>query len=217
MQEETCVKIRVRCLACLPSFLRASEEIPNFGTLLKRAGLWCVGLGVDGTDKDIWKAQGKNQNKKHQVWNCLALARKIGIHAEILLVMGFREETLWTLLKTLWISLVITLGWRNTTMRPYLAKPFVPGNDEWKVSPPELEKLVENPKLFYNLDFAAIGSKLTHPRPWHRYASNIAYLTLIGVFTPFGRCDTSPLLPQGNPGLYGRIARLWNRVMPFDR
>lgn len=216
VQEETGIRIQVRCLSCMQSFLRASEKITNFGPLLKRAGLWCIGFGADGTDLSVWKAQKKFQNKPNEVRECLDLCEQLGVHAEILLVIGFPEDTVRTLAKTLWSGLRFTTKWRGTTLRPYLAKPAVPGNDNWKTAE-EVEEFVNNPELFYNLDFASIGSTLTHPHRWHRYASNIAYLTLIGVFTPFGRCDTSPLLPQGNSGLYGRLARLVNRMMPFDR
>ncbi|MAF24982.1 hypothetical protein CL634_05340 [bacterium] len=102
--------------------------------------------------------------------------------------------------------------------RPYLAKPFVPGNKGWSILYVDrAEAVVDEPNKFYDLDFCAVASTTSHPRLWHRWASNIAYLTIVGLLTPFGRQMTSPLLPQSSKGWYGRIARRVNQWMPFDR
>lgn len=216
VQKEVGIRIRVRCLCCMRSFLRANEEIPNFSKLIKRSGLNCIGFGVDGTDLSVWRAQKKFQNKLHEAQECLDLCEQIGIHVEVLLVMGFPEDTLKSLIKTVWSAVRFLMKWHDVSLRPYLAKAFVPGNDEWKTAK-EVEQLINTPQLFYNLDFCAVGSQLTHPRRFHRYLSNAAYLSIIGIAAMFKRTDTYPLLPQGEAGLYGRIARIVNRLMPFDR
>lgn len=216
VQEDVGIRIRARCLCCMGSFLSATKKIPNFEDLLKRSGLKCIGFGVDGTDLSVWRAQKKYQNKPHEAQECLDLCKQLGIHVEVLLVMGFPEDTLKSLVKTVWSAVHFLMKWHDVSLRPYLAKAFVPGNDGWKTAK-EVDQLVETPQLFYNLDFCAVASHFTHPRRWHRYASNIAYLTIIGIAAIFKRTDTYPLLPQGNPGLYGRLARLVNRIMPFDR
>ncbi len=216
VQEEVGIRIRARCLCCMGSFLNASKKIPKFSQLLKRSGLNCIGFGVDGTDLKVWQAQKKFQNKPHQAQECLALCKQFGVHVEVLLVMGFPEDRLKSFVKTMWSALRFLVKWRDISLRPYLAKSFIPGNDGWKTAK-EVEQLVDDPQLFYNLDFCAVGSKLTHPRRFHRWMSNTAYLVIIGVAAIFKKTDTYPLLPQGNPGLYGRLARLVNRLMPFDR
>lgn len=54
-REEVGIEIKVRCLACMTSFLRAVKKIDGLGDLLRRSGLWCIGFGVDGTDEEVWK------------------------------------------------------------------------------------------------------------------------------------------------------------------
>lgn len=217
VQETSGVKIRLRSLSCMKSFLRAKKEIPNFGELLKQSGMEAIGFGVDGADVSVWKSQGKNHNKQTDVEECLEYCTRIGIQPEVLLVMGFPEDTLSSLVNNVISAARYVRRWPQVMLRPYLAKSFVPGNDDWKNNVAGVEDMLNNFELFYNLDFAAIGSSITHPRRWHRYASNAAYLTVIGMFTFRGNCDTPPLLPQGEPGMYGKISRFVNRYIPADK
>jgi len=214
IRKKTGIDIRVRCLSCMKSFLFASTRIENFGQKLQDAGLWSVGFGVDGTDETIWKAQGKTQNSTHHIIECLELAAQIGITSELLMIFGFSEDTPKTLWKNLKSSFRYVRHYKNTVLRPYLAKEVVPGNEEWRTRKDVVAVILKNPELFYNLDFCAIGSRLTHPHWRHRFISNATYLTMIALFTPFGRCLTSPLLPQGS---WGFIGKLFNRFIPFDR
>ena len=48
--------------------------------------------------------------------------------------------------------------------RPYAAKPFIPGNKGWLEDKYQnsVEAMIQNPKLFQALDFAALPSILTH-------------------------------------------------------
>ena len=217
IQETSGVKIRLRSLSCMKSFLRAKKEIPNFGELLKQSGMEAIGFGVDGADVSVWKSQGKNHNKQTDVEECLEYCTRIGIQPEVLLVMGFPEDTLSSLVNNVISAARYVRRWPQVMLRPYLAKSFVPGNDDWKNNVVGVEVVLDNFELFYNLDFSAIGSSITHPRRWHRYASNTAYLTIIGVFTLLGKCDTPPLLPQGESGIYGKFSRLINRYIPADK
>ncbi len=219
IQKETGVKFKIRCLSCLPSFIQAVKKMgeASFRNLMERSGLWCVGLGVDGTDEKVWKAQKKNQNKISDIKDCLDLAQAVGIRSEILMIMGFPEQSFKTLFKCVTDSIRYVRHWPNTILRPYLAKDFIPGNDSWASDNSVVQSFISDPKKFYNLDFCAVGSKITHPRFWHRTWSNLSYLAIIGILTPFGRCATSPLLPQGNDGLYGKFAKWFNKKVPFDR
>ncbi len=217
VQETSGVKIRLRSLSCMKSFLRAKKEIPNFSELLKQSGMHAIGFGVDGADVSVWKSQGKNHNKQTDVEECLEYCTRIGIQPEVLLVMGFPEDTLSSLVNNVISAIRYVHRWPSVMLRPYLAKSFVPGNNDWKNTVAGVQTVVENFELFYNLDFAAIGSSVTHPRRWHRYASNAAYLTIISVFTLSGNCDTPPLFPQGESGIYGKFARWVNKYIPADK
>ncbi len=214
VQKETGVQIKVRCLSCMGSFLKAHVKIPDLESLLRCAGLWCIGFGVDGTDEAVWRAEHKTQNHLNDVKLCLDLCQKMSVRAEILMVLGFQEDTRQTLWKNVKNSFRYCTTWRNTVIRPYLAKRFVPGNEGWKTEQAEVEATIVKPNRFYDLDFCAFGSPLTHPRRLHRWMCNLAYFTIVTSLSPFGKCPTSPLLPQGNNSFLARFA---NRHMPFDR
>ncbi len=217
VKKEVEIDIRVRCLACMRTFLRADNMIPGLKYMLKDAGLWCIGFGVDGTDKTVWKAQNKNQNKEVDVLKCLNICKEYEITAEILLIMGFTQDTRKTLWKNFVNAFKYITKYKNVVLRPYLAKEIIPGNEEWNKRPDFQNKFVENPELFYNLDFCMIGSKLTHPRFWHRFFSNLTFLAICAIYTPFGKCCTSPLLPYGSSKLWNKFAKWWNKIVPFDR
>lgn len=217
VKKEVGIEIRLRCLACMLSFLRACNSVPNLKELLKESGLWCIGFGVDGSDKTVWKAQNKNQNKEVDVLKCLDICKDYGITAEILLIMGFTQDTKKTLWKNFVNAFKYITKYDNVMLRPYLAKEIIPGNEEWNNNLEFQEKFVENPELFYNLDFCMIGSKLTHPNFWHRFWSNFTFLAICFIYFPFGRCLTSPLLPYGNSKIWNIFAKLWNKIVPFDR
>lgn len=216
VQRESGIEIRTRCLSCIASLNRAAEIIPDLGKVLKESGLYCVGLGADGMDELLWKKLKKGHNTVAGLVSALDLLHYMGVHAEILLVLGFPQDTLLTLLKTVITSIVSVLRWPNLITRPYLAKPHVPGNDEWKNDKEIVRKIIAHPRLFYNLDFCAIASAITHPRTTHRWMSNTAYLSVCALAL-IGKSTTSPLLPQGEAGLYGACARVVNKLMPFDR
>ncbi|MFX0202146.1 MAG: hypothetical protein ACFFCW_39040, partial [Candidatus Hodarchaeota archaeon] len=229
VQEDVGVRIKVRCLTSMSTFLHGREVInsliqsggdkcfrgfSDFSDLLDRGGLYCIGFGVDGSDESVWRQQNKLHNKTHQIQRCIDLCGKMGIRTEILMVLGFPEDTGKILWKTFRNSARYALN-KQVVLRPYLAKTFIPGNDGWT---PEVEEImIADPQGFYNIDYCAINSPLTDPNRCHRWMANFTYLSIIGLFYPFGKCDTSPLLPQGQGGLYGAIAKLVNRIMPSDR
>jgi hypothetical protein len=218
VQEETGVKVSTRCLTCMNTFLAASRQLPNFPDLVNRSGLWCLGFGVDGPTEEVWQEQHKAQNRMDDVSLCYNLCQQIGVRAEVLTVMGYPADSP----KRLWQTIRHLSGfvrrWPNTVLRPYVAREVLPGNDGWGTQTLVVEKLVANPNQFYNLDICGLANHTTHPDSrWQRWLVNLAYLWVICRYGPFGRCATSPLLPQGEPGLYGRFAKLVNQYMPFDR
>ncbi|HRH23029.1 MAG TPA: hypothetical protein PK295_00140 [Candidatus Magasanikbacteria bacterium] len=215
MQLDSGIEIKIRCLSCLGSFLAAREEIPNFDDLLRRAGLWCIGFGIDGDEKD-WRSQKKRQNKQGDIVRCLEITRDLGITAEFLMVMGFPTQDGQKLRELVTNALQVVEEWPHVVLRPYLAKLAVPGNKGWKTRHDIVELIMSNPKLFYNLDFCALGSSLTHPDPEHRRLSNEAFLEICALATT-GKCATSALQPQGEEGEAGVRAAEFNRLQPFDR
>lgn len=217
VSRKTGVKFRVRCLSCVSSFVRAERMVPDLQVILQEAGLYCIGFGVDGT-KEIWAAQNKKHNDEDDVPLCLALCHKMGLRTEILIVMGYPQDNLRTLLKLLANTFRYILTWPKTVdIRPYLDKETVPGNAGWKTGNGRVRAILAKPSLFYNLDFAACASKLTDPVRSHRWMVNFFYLMILALYKLIGRCPNNPLFPQGTGGLGSKIARLANRLMPFDR
>jgi hypothetical protein len=216
--KDTGIKYELRGLCRVDTFLRAMERMPHLRQLAIAAGLSTIGFGVDGSSEEIWRSQHKGKVGLSQADQALAICREIGITPELLMVMGFDQDTPTTLAKNYLytISRSITHG---SVSRPYLAKPFVPGNAGW--SDPKyaatIELLLENPDLFTNLDFATLGSSLTHPDPIKRATSNLAYLAITLSLEPFGRNATYPLLPLSDNSTINRILAAVNALIPFDK
>jgi hypothetical protein len=211
------VPMKMRALSCMNTFLKASRTIPDFPALAHDSGLWCVGFGVDGPNKSVWKQQNKLQNDARDIVDCLNLCQEMGIRAEVLMIMGYPNNTFHQLVATVLDCYRYSLRWNKTVLRPYLAKTLLPGNLGWDIQPQTIEKLIANPREFYSLDLCSLGSPVTHPRRLQRWLANASYLAVIAGLAPFGRCATSPLFPQGSKGLVGQFAKLINRYMPFDR
>jgi hypothetical protein len=213
----TGVAIKVRALCCMSTFLKASRTTPLFANLVRDSGLWCVGFGIDGPNKEVWKKQNKLQNNAKDIVDCLDLCQQIGIRSEVLMIMGYPNNTPAELVATVRDCYGYVRRWPNTILRPYLAKTLLPGNLGWEIQPMQIERLIADPREFYNLDLCALGSPVTHPRRWQRWMANLSYLSVVAGTVPFGRCASSPLLPQGSRGPLGLLAKLVNRYMPFDR
>lgn len=217
VQEEFQVKLRVRCLTCMGTFLAASRQQGCFAQLLNRSGLWCLGFGVDGPTAEVWKEQKKVQNHTADIDHCFDFCRKAGVRAEVLTVIGYPRDSVKRLWQTVWYLSRFVRRWPNTVLRPYVAREILPGNDGWKNNFRAVGIIVRDPAQFYNLDICGLANFTTDPRWWHRWLVNAAYLYIILRHAPFGRCATSPLLPQGGRGCFAKIAKFINRLMPFDR
>ena len=185
--------------------------------MIRASGLWCLGFGVDGPTEEVWVEQHKIQNKLSDIEMCYDLCQQIGIRAEVLTVMGYPNDSLKRIWSTIKYLAKFVRRWDNTVLRPYIAREVLPGNEGWNTRPSIVSELVANPQLFYNLDICGLANPVTHPRVWQRWLVNASYLWIIARYAPFNRCATSPLMAQGNGGLYGWLARKANKVMPFDR
>lgn len=236
------VDLELRALSRVDSFLSAFSEVTQLRQLVADSRLKTVGFGVDGTSERIWRLQRKGQKDLSEVERALDLCKEIGISPELLMVIGFHSDNFESLLKTYAYTVARSLT-HGAVARPYLAKEFVPGNDNWfgskvvsanrikskkTTSPcfspfePQIEQLLNDPDLFANLDYAAIGSELTHPNWKNRFLSNFAYLALIATLEPFGKNATYPLLPRKIPGSpfareYNAFVDYVNSLVPFDR
>jgi hypothetical protein len=204
----------IRGLATSKCTFRAVENDPGLLGRLYGYGLRTVAFGADGASEATWKAQNKRHNVMNELLRSILAVRKAGIGVEILMVIGFPGEKLKDMLLNFWFSIGQAFG--GAVVRPYLAKEYIPTGN-WKDDDPLVLAFRKDPNLLICLDFAALGSRWTHPDPLQRWLSNATYLLIIGLLTPFGRCVTSPLLAVP-PGGWGRRAALAvNRMVPFDR
>lgn len=220
------IEPEIRCLATSQCTFEACVADRNLARRLKSYGLVMVAFGADGSDEEVWTKEGKVHNSADDLAWCIKHMQHAGITVELLMVIGFPHEGIRTMAKNLWYCLLQTA--QGGIPRPYLAKSVGPSGrwpgakfrrSEEKVTDSDnrVQALLASPERLYALDFAALGSVVTHPVMWQRWASNCTYLPIIGLLAPFGKCPTSPILPQGVPGVPQWFARLWNRLVPFDR
>jgi Radical SAM superfamily len=155
---------KIRGLATAHMFLEAKKRGDSL-ELMKEAGLWTLGIGVDGASADVWRASKKNHNTVDKCRDALELCDQNGIIPEAFMVIGHPGETSDSLRKG--IEFLRTGQGRipQLVARPYVAKACVPGNGGWTM--PEYEPLrralLKGPDLFQALDYAAYPSRLTHP------------------------------------------------------
>ncbi|MBI5392717.1 hypothetical protein HZA96_02505 [Candidatus Woesearchaeota archaeon] len=223
------VQLQLRVLSRIDSFINALQAEPYLAELVQSAGISIIGFGVDGSTEEVWRSQHKGYKSLRQVDEAFSQSKKLGITPEALLVMGYHSsgkqkgDTKESLQKT--VSYAINRAEElGVVARPHIAKDFVPGNDGWNAIQWQAQKeiILNDPKLFKNLDFVAFASELTHPDPEFRALVNDAYLQIIKRLTPQGLCTTSPLQPYMVSNSF--VAEAWNKAVdmynkeiPFDR
>ncbi len=211
VRKDTGIDIQTRCLSTMISFLKASERIADLGKLLNEAGLNRIGFGVDGSDPAVWKSQKKTHNKPHQILECIEQTATYGVSSEILMVVGFPQDTMKTLILNI-LSAFRYSKYKNVILRAYMAKVTAPGNDEWNEE--TAKPFIDDPTRFQQIDYCAFANKATHPRLWHRMMSNICYGTLMVLFSLSGRSVTYPVFPIRGNIFKKRIATYLNDLMP---
>ena len=214
VRRDTGIDVRIRCLSCIGSFVRAHERIPDLKLLLKAARVHTVGLGVDG-NMLIWFQIGKPQNSEEDLELAIQLAHEDGLVLEALMVMGHREDDLNSIARTDELSERIASP--TVPLRPHCGKFAVPGNQHWDdpTNREEVEAFVSHPERFRFLDFRMEHSVYTDPDPEHREMCNQFYRGLIKRYRKSGLCLTARLLPE--IGLMKPVAYIRNRCMPPDR
>jgi len=211
--EEYGITPRLRCLATSRCTFTACENDPELPHRLRECGLEVVGFGADGADEETWARQNKTHNSLSELQIVADSMERAGIAVELLMVIGFQDDSV----RTLWRDFKFSLleAWKGRIIRPYLAKSQTPAG-RWPKDDPLVMAMVADSNLLSRLDYAMVGSVQTHPNFLHRMMVNGVYLALIGLLAPFGKCPTRPLFPV--PNGFGRsIVYLINRLMPFDR
>jgi hypothetical protein len=198
------------------SFLDAAEALPDLKELLQTAGFWCVGFGVDGPTKEIWKILQKGQNKEGDIPRAMAKTAEMGLTTEILMIMGDQNYDLRLLIKTVHTCYGFIIDYDHTVIRLHVSK-VLPGSKTWFTDTEYVNQMIEKPSRFDNIDVLAMASKITHPDAKQRRQVNLAYLAIMLPLRVIKRCVSSTILPQGERGLLGTIAKLLNPFMPYDR
>ena len=205
----------VRCLAtsrCTVEAVRADPKLPK---RLHSYGLRIVAFGADGADEATWKREKKTHNTLPEINEAVAVMQQAGILVELLMVIGFQKDKAMALWRSLRFS--FRKARQGAVIRPYLGKSHIPSG-RWTEGEPGVEACRRDPELLRHLDFAMVGSKVSHPSPKERWLSTLAYLLVIGGLAPFGLCPTRPLMPVPlKKGVGQKVTHWINRAMPFDR
>jgi hypothetical protein len=216
VRQQSGVDIKVRALSCLVSFVFADRVIPNLGQLLKAAGFYCVGFGVDGV-KEVWASQGKQQNREQDIPRVLQRTAEMGLEVEILMIMGDKRYDARLLAKTVVYSYRFITDWKHTVLRLHMAKVW-PASNDWENAPPAYKDApLKDPSLFTNLDALAFASRVTHPDTKQRRQANMAYLCMMLPLRLVGRCVSGTIIPQGGKGAIAILGQHLNPYLPYDR
>lgn len=210
------VVLRMRGLATAQSIVEAVQEDANILNRWRDYGVHTIGLGVDGNDPDVWKAQNKRHNTHAGIRAAFDAIMDAGVTAEALMVIGFRGDT-WESTRAN-VRAMFSLASEGIVVRPYLGKEGAPGSETWKKDLDLVEQMVRDPRLFRLLDYPMLGSKFTHPNPKQRAMVNAAFLgSVVGLKMLHG-CPTNPVFPAvGGPVTHRAAARLANWAMPPDK
>lgn len=182
-------------------------------------GVICIGIGVDGSAPDEWRAQKKQHNTQDEIDEALGAIRAADMTPEALMVIGFPESSVRTSLRSSLACLKIAARPEGIVVRPYLGKTGVPGSDAWNEGRIDVDRFLDRPELFRNFEYPMLGTPETHPDCRQRWAANAGFLAAVGALKLTRRgCPTQPLLPTQSDSLPLRLTgRLWNRLMPGDR
>lgn len=204
------IEVHLRCLSTMAMFAHAARKDPGLPGRLRNLGLKIVAFGADGGDERVWARMGKRHNSLETLREAVEAAQLAGMEVEILMVIGFRDDDALAMVRAFKLS----LDWAKygCVLRPYLGKPPID-----HMEPDELQMYVENPELIRNLDYAALGSRTTHPKCLQRWMVNATYLAVIGALTPSGLNTTFPIIPLEGSWARRALAHVVNRFMPVDR
>ena len=185
--------IVMRGLSNVRSFLYAHDNCPHVIENMIEAGLKQIGFGVDGATTKVWKETRKPQTKSECI-RAIVISKTIyGLTPETLMVFGhngLEDETSLRLAYEFARDMQTEYG---ALPRPHVAKDIVPGNNGWYDHKNRLivEKYLNAPCLFQNLDFTAVPSPITHPNQEFRRLVKKYYLEVCNL----SGCLTQDVLP----------------------
>jgi hypothetical protein len=214
------VFLPLRFLATAKCTVKATNKDPYLLRRWRGYGVSCIGIGVDGPvskDNGVWTREHKEHNTEDNVRSALRRIAEAGIQPEGLMVMGLPEDTVEDIIRE--ALACFQFARQGIRSRPYLGKAHAPGSGGWNDDAATVERFLENPELFRELDYGGLGSPTTHPNARNRRVGNAAFfLTSMALkLTKLG-CPTQPLLPTASGPLALRIfGRVWNSLMPQDR
>lgn len=199
----------------------AMKSDPNILKRWYKLGVSCIGIGVDGDDEETWNELRKNHNDRDEIRHALVGIQDAGMIPEAFMIFGGPNEKPEATDKA--INACKNLSRQGVKVRPYFMKLRTPKQSS-KGTPEDakfiIDPFLDNLDLFYHLEYAMLGSKLTNPDPVQRKRVSDAFLDIIDWLdrnNPFG-CPTQPLLPtEDGDWLDKDYAYEWNRNMPMDR
>jgi hypothetical protein len=158
------VRLRIRALSNIESFLRVHMTVPELIQDLVCGGLERVGFGVDGASLPVFRAIRKPHAGSSLEDPFFLCSSVYGIVPETLMVfghVGIDSET--SMSRALELARLLYERY-GALARPHAAKAVVPGNDGWRDgrNAAIVEFLINNPEGFQLLDFTALPSWLTH-------------------------------------------------------
>jgi len=211
------VKVKIRFLATAQCTVAAERRHPGIIKRFANLGVTSVGVGVDGDDAETWADQNKKHNNAEVIKEALDLLLAGGIQPETFMVIGFPGSKSSSILKGGLAS--FRYARQGMRVRPYLGKTGMPGTKGWEEGGVLREQLLQDPKLFRELDYGGLGSPATHPDPLGRRLSNAVFMaTCLALKATKMGCPTQPLLPTESVSPTRKvIGHVWNRLMPQDR
>lgn len=212
------LRLKLRFLATAKCTVRAERNEKGILRRFRALGVECIGIGVDGDDPVVWARENKRHNNASEIAQALQLIRDASIQPEAFMVIGFPGDDLKSLYRG--SRACFRFARDGIRPRPYLGKAHAPGSKGWEEDIKTVERFVENPELFRELDYGGLASPATHADRKQRIAGNIAFFATTVALKAVSRygCPTQPLLPTESVSLPQRvIGRTWNRLMPQDR
>lgn len=172
VSKELQLPIQYRGLSTLVSFQNAYKKQPSLLHELRRTGLKRIAFGFDGFSDAILDSQNKKHNKHIEFEKVVQEAYASGIVSELLVVLGFREETSQSLeaahrfcseMADLYASIP----------RPHIAREGLPGSNEWIQDPNLREWYLADPARFAFTDYTAYASEESHPHHTSTFINEI--------------------------------------------
>lgn len=163
---------RFRGLATVHSILKVS---PDYLRSCREAGLHEVGIGIDGATPHVWKKTKKIQNlprgEEREAQRCIESIQRVhaaGMIPEMLMVLGHDAGNIDATILDMTTAKSFVKEMRGAyrvKVHPYLVKNLLPGSEAWQEDENAglVQRLLQNPQDFRDLDFAALPSDFSHP------------------------------------------------------